>query len=572
MSDITKKKAFLEEKYLCNDKIYRRAFRIKGCSNTIFVMYKRQVTRAKDIPLVLKKRISQKKKKKSGGGDEEDLKTEYETIISTFTVPALSKIDAEMDAEIEYLMNNEIESKIEIEKSQLKEFLSLSKKTFILNALMASKGFIDDYTDYTAYNDYKSQNVSEVKEKPSLYNIQKSNVAAAVGGSDEQNIENGINSMKKTILKMCGRLNAVIPTPEVDTSSTTNILNDEDKNDIKQNIDHSYVQDTIFYNGLQYYYKGFKADENMKKEYIKRDGGFLYKLCSYSNDSSSAIINCRWLNVDSVVHKDEIEAIKKGINATILSLYNCSLPQFTDIILKHLLFCFPEILLIDDLNTNLFFYMLRILRFSREESGRYNKTSNIIPIKYRQFYRGTCWAASVMNMLDVLESKGVKIQNEEWEKCKTTLDVNTFASLIVNKKAINNGYHPPKLWNDNNNFGIEDKHKVEVKDIFLNVAFNLFLNVLKINKGTDTEKENIISLEKLIGTMGKSCACIVSRKSFTYGNHAFVIHKINDETYEIYDSNYARAYTDVKEYLNYIYCNNLTPDLFIFVICVSVAY
>ena len=149
------KKTFLKEKYLCKDEKHRRAFRIKGYSNTIFVMYKRCITKAVDIPPVLQKRISRKKKTKVGGSDP--ISIEYQKTIELYP-EEISLLLSELSKSTKLELNkkeiseiSEISSDIK-NNTQVSEFVSLCKKTFILNALMTHKGFIDDFTDFTDYN------------------------------------------------------------------------------------------------------------------------------------------------------------------------------------------------------------------------------------------------------------------------------------------------------------------------------------------------------------------------------------------------------------------------------------
>ena len=44
-------KNYMDNLYLCKDNKKRKAFRIKGMNNTIYVMFKKNVTKASEIPV-----------------------------------------------------------------------------------------------------------------------------------------------------------------------------------------------------------------------------------------------------------------------------------------------------------------------------------------------------------------------------------------------------------------------------------------------------------------------------------------------------------------------------------------
>lgn len=159
----------MKEKYLCNDKIYRKAFRIKGEGNILFVMYRRKITRASTI--VIKKQILKKKNKK-GGVLDNDIDNDIDNFDKIYeqTIESIMGTSEKEIIEVEELVNVEIDAifkDVEIDQ-EIDELKSLTRKLLTLQPLLLEKGFIDDFIDDTIDYLYKSDCKNKIEKQENI--------------------------------------------------------------------------------------------------------------------------------------------------------------------------------------------------------------------------------------------------------------------------------------------------------------------------------------------------------------------------------------------------------------------
>lgn len=686
-------KTFLKEKYLCKDNIYRKAFRIKGHSNTIFVTYKRQLTKASSI---LPKNNDDKKKQNNkkwrgvGGGDEFDFNSKLysdfdEKIKSTIqnTITLITKTDSQFLGKFKKQML-EIEKYYELNENnkdigdlQKKNFIGMVK-IFILNGLLNTTTkkigidnfFDDNSTEIERIRQSKSTNkidttkirifLKELEQKKAgkrkttinnnINNINNNNkpwitknkwanIAPTTGGYDDMmDIDVIVTALDLKIAHIIELLNSMSINDDYngdngdygiygnfdadDTPGRFNVIHDDNvitddtlKTCFKLNISSSTITPIKFTNGIHYYFQGINKDSDdiITREYSK--SSFVntrsinipsfYKLeCSIinnykgndNNDDDSSSNNTRWFKIDLTPNFVEIRIIE--IRNIIASLLNTCVNTFDveflmseqavlllDTMLKHILLCFPEMLIVGDLSRDLnegansVYNTIKHALFT--DGHNYTELLDpVIPIRFRQFRRPTCWAASTMNLLYILESKGVVITGDSWLQNKDSLDVNKFGYMIINKKdnilrPFNVGHDPYLIWTENK-FNVDIDIHVENLKVFttdndnLEYFKSLFLIVNK-NQDRDIYREVVSRLNHFIETMSDMQVSIVVFKTIL-GPHCITIHKINAGNFEIHDSNFLFAHKSTTGYImeRFRSCG-YTYDI-VFTIAVTVVY
>lgn len=621
--DNKKTKTFLKDKYLCKDNVYRKAFRIKGNSNTIFVMYKRSITRASSILQTI-----QKKTKNVRGGVPYYGDNIFKDNIKQ--LEALREINQPEIQDIINILNKKedfniyaadikviLENMQKFKNDDIYYIINLLLKIENLNELMIHHNLIDDLNNVVPISkiQIRDSNIAPSKliENYSLHTRMPSPIKSHGGASPRlDSIKNILENRVNKILEILS--NKVVP--EVSDSHNPVEL-DQVVFDrlLIRNIGNATVSDDVYYKNIHYYFKGWKYGINngntevittiTQKEYqITKNTE--YK-CYIPEQYKLQFVNgyTQWINTN-VPPDDKLTIKINNIKNLIKQRLEIVFPEINMsgndnllcILLKHTLFCFPEIFAYSNLypdNAVLlytpqnpeepFIYPLYNACYSidykilgrhyhsqlygvEDDVGKiitHNKRlarvkSNPMVVKFRQFERGTCAFACTMNALDVLQSIGINIEHEHWKQCKDTLDVNLFAQLsLVNYNSwkkprdIGKGFNPCTLWHFTNNFGIPESENITINNkvdsfSFTSAFLKACINLLKTNNYKINSINNLTQLIK--DMLAKTVGIVGTLNLGNMENHVITVHKISDDDFFIYDSNFVFVHTNVEEYFD----------------------
>lgn len=446
----------------------------------------------------------------------------------------------------------------------------------VLNEQMIERGFIDDFSSIS-YEHIEKQNVTKkIQKTVRISSIRRS----AISRQSIQNKRHGgslklnINSAKYKLAKICGLLNTVHPTNTKSPNSRSpnitspkiklpNILYDYE---ISISLAFGNVDLLTFHTNYDYYWtengsnnnhagelKQFERDYRTKKLTLKVIDSKIIETNAfpliYESTDFQKLESKRSIHIQEIIK--DILFVNRLVNFDVTCL---------QLFAKHSFLVFPELSLLTenseykDLET----FVIQKVIINNEYIPPYDYYK---PVQFRQFSRETCWAASTLNALGLLEANNILSNDISWKMCKDTLDVNGFARdiLIDSSKNVQNysmqkGYNPFYVWSRKNNFGLSNHHKCKVRiyklsDLIKSMCLTLFsfdrvenfeMNIVNFNKiMCDNENEYKKENEVCIISLSLKIAC----------THLITIHKTK-HGYEIHDSNLTFVHTNVEKYLN----------------------
>jgi hypothetical protein len=373
--------------------------------------------------------------------------------------------------------------------------------------------------------------------------------AVRTGGGDN------MRRAKHVLLQICGQLSKVHHHSSPSTRNITNTA--KDVNELVSNsIGFSRVLPDVFHRNHHYYHDGFTNPGPIQsKEHTTgiHEHFTFPKNYIITSPSSVSVFNSDFKNGTFKSHLSLVKEIVQNVYHD--SYKKDPTSHELDVHTKHTLLVFPELLLLTEVtgyNLDLIKVCIDFIIFNKE----YETPKNIV--QFRQFKRSTCWIASSLNAIYLLETKLKKnITCKFWNECKQTLDVNNFAKQILKNKpkmmqdnALDGaGFYPSTVWKYANNFGISEKHiaMVSLPRIVLHACTTLF----QTNIGMDeAKKNNVIRLLATIREMRKQEVGIICIYFGLISSHIITIYKNEDDGFEIHDSDKLNVYTSAELYMD----------------------
>ena len=371
----------------------------------------------------------------------------------------------------------------------------------------------------------------------------------------------------------------------------------------KPSLLNYFIAEEEFIKNPQYYIKHYNVNESYAKKKKAGKNKITYSINSYldnisdinnSYDAGPVIYDGKEC-VTTITFNNVTQKVERiyWTHAIEMCLRRCT--ELMNVIKKHINLVYPLVAIEGHNIPNLSEYFLYKKDFDcnikKDFDCNKNKDFDCNKNKichFRQFGRGTCWAAAVLNAMFIIFNKHINCENnkndnkndnkkycyayEKYKQYEAFLDVNRYATDVIEKK--------------NQNFFTRitgTKIKKTIEGHFPPMALNIFSenSDLKLSGFTIQKtslKDYIYDVSKYtkVPTCSGRIVCIA-----TYGNnrtiekfnmkdfqpnsvyvmllmisinasHAYALHYVSEKEYYIYDSNEMFAFNSMQSYNKYI--------------------